>query len=46
MSAIKLGGLLLRTMAKPITQNFIEQTKTHPRFKDMCVGIAQVSYSL
>jgi hypothetical protein len=41
MSAFKLGMLLLRTLAKPVTSRLKIQAKDNEAFKNLCVGIAQ-----
>ncbi|CAO3606911.1 unnamed protein product [Cunninghamella blakesleeana] len=44
MSAIKLGSLLLRTLAKPVANSIKVQAKQHPAFREFCIGVAQKSH--
>lgn len=41
MALIKLGYLLIRTVAKPVANILKQQTKTHPVFRSICVRLAQ-----
>lgn len=41
MPLIKLGYLLIRTVAKPVANVMKQQTKNHPGFRSMCVRLAQ-----
>ncbi|KAI9203263.1 uncharacterized protein BJ171DRAFT_510141 [Polychytrium aggregatum] len=41
MASIKLGSLLIRTLAKPIASSIKDAAKQHPRFKEFCMGVAQ-----
>ncbi|KAF9166909.1 hypothetical protein DFQ26_006436 [Actinomortierella ambigua] len=44
MSALKLGFLLIRTIAKPIANSIKSYSKTHPKFREACIGVAQFSH--
>lgn len=44
MSTLKLGALLVKTLAKPVANSIKTQAKNHPRFKEFCIGIAQGSH--
>ncbi|KAG2202129.1 hypothetical protein INT47_008101 [Mucor saturninus] len=46
MSAIKIGYLLVRTLAKPVANSIKTQAKSHPNFKAFCIGVAQRSHRL
>ncbi|KAI8069150.1 optic atrophy 3 protein-domain-containing protein [Gongronella butleri] len=46
MSAIKLGSLLVKTLAKPVANSIKTQAKSHPAFKEFCIGVAQTSHRL
>ncbi|EPS38411.1 hypothetical protein H072_7859 [Dactylellina haptotyla CBS 200.50] len=39
--AIKFTSLAVRTLAKPIANSIKQQAKEHPRFRAICIGIAQ-----
>ncbi|KAF3939911.1 hypothetical protein ABW19_dt0201759 [Dactylella cylindrospora] len=39
--AVKLTSLAIRTLAKPIANSIKQQAKEHPRFRALCIGIAQ-----
>ncbi|KAK6505349.1 hypothetical protein TWF481_007254 [Arthrobotrys musiformis] len=39
--AIKLTSLAVRTLAKPIANSIKQQAKEHPRFRTICIAIAQ-----
>jgi len=41
MPLIKLGYLLIRTVAKPVANVLKKQTKNHPLFRSVCVRLAQ-----
>ena len=41
MPLIKLGYLLIRTVAKPVANALKKQTKDHPGFRAACVRLAQ-----
>ena len=41
MPLIKLGYLLIRTVAKPVANVLKQQTKNHPVFRSACVRLAQ-----
>ncbi|KAI8799615.1 optic atrophy 3 protein-domain-containing protein [Cladochytrium replicatum] len=38
---VKLGSLLLRTLAKPVANSIKNQAKQHPSFKKFCMDVAQ-----
>ncbi|KAH6900868.1 optic atrophy 3 protein-domain-containing protein [Coprinopsis sp. MPI-PUGE-AT-0042] len=44
MASVKLGTLLIRTLAKPISNKIKEQARVHPRFREMCIDLAQILY--
>ncbi|EIM82339.1 OPA3-domain-containing protein [Stereum hirsutum FP-91666 SS1] len=44
MATVKIGTLLIRTLAKPISAQIKHQAKEHERFRNMCVGLAQRMY--
>ncbi|KAF9437272.1 hypothetical protein BGZ76_001387 [Entomortierella beljakovae] len=44
MSAIKLGFLAVRTIAKPIANSIKSYSANHPKFRDACIGVAQFSH--
>ncbi|GJJ69377.1 optic atrophy 3 protein [Entomortierella parvispora] len=44
MSAIKLGFLAIRTIAKPIANSIKSYSVKHPKFKEACIGVAQFSH--
>ncbi|KAI9105913.1 optic atrophy 3 protein-domain-containing protein [Phlyctochytrium arcticum] len=46
MATIKLGSLLIKTLAKPIANTIKNRAKTHPRFKDFCITVAQQTHRL
>ncbi|CAO3597210.1 unnamed protein product [Absidia cylindrospora] len=46
MSALKLGSLLVKTLAKPVANSIKVQAKQHPNFKEFCIGVAQKSHKL
>ena len=41
MPLIKLGYLLIRTVAKPVANLLKQQTKNHTGFRTICVRLAQ-----
>lgn len=41
---IKLGGLLIKTLAKPVAGILKEEAKQHPRFSRICVSMGQVAH--
>jgi hypothetical protein len=43
MSAVKLGILLVRTIAKPIANSVKRRAQSNEHFERFCIGIAQVS---
>ncbi|KAJ3154826.1 hypothetical protein HDU86_004526 [Geranomyces michiganensis] len=45
MATIKLGTLLVRTLAKPLANHIKSQAKVHPKFKDFCIGVAQKTHA-
>ncbi|KAI8394339.1 optic atrophy 3 protein-domain-containing protein [Radiomyces spectabilis] len=46
MSTIKLGSLLIRTLAKPVANSIKTQAKQHPKFREFCIDVAQKSHRL
>ncbi|KAL1932960.1 hypothetical protein VTP01DRAFT_8638 [Rhizomucor pusillus] len=46
MSTLKLGSLLIRTLAKPVANSIKTQAKQHPTFREFCIGVAQRSHKL
>lgn len=44
MATVKLGTLLIRTLAKPISAQIKNQAKEHERFRNVCVSLAQMMY--
>lgn len=42
MPLVKLGYLLIRTVAKPISSVIKRQAKDHPQFRRACVRLAQL----
>ncbi|KAG9017090.1 hypothetical protein FRB90_001820 [Tulasnella sp. 427] len=44
MASVKLASLVIRTLAKPISNQIKHQSQEHPRFRQLCVDIAQWSY--
>lgn len=45
MPLIKLGYLLIRTVAKPVANILKQQTKSHPAFRSICVRLAQTYHT-
>lgn len=41
MPLVKLGYLLIRTIAKPVSGAIKNYAKDHPKFKEMCMSVAQ-----
>ncbi|KXN70696.1 OPA3-domain-containing protein [Conidiobolus coronatus NRRL 28638] len=44
MATIKIGTLLVKTLAKPVVSSIKSQTKTNPNFKKFCVNVAQTTH--
>ncbi|KDQ59828.1 hypothetical protein JAAARDRAFT_33401 [Jaapia argillacea MUCL 33604] len=44
MATAKLGTLLIRTLAKPISNQLKSQAKQHETFRNVCVSLAQNMY--
>ncbi|KAF7350962.1 OPA3-domain-containing protein [Mycena sanguinolenta] len=44
MATVKIGTLLIRTVAKPIATALRNQAKEHERFRGLCVNLAQFMY--
>ncbi|CAZ84279.1 unnamed protein product [Tuber melanosporum] len=40
-TGLKLGSLAIRTLAKPIASRIRAQARDHPRFRRLCINIAQ-----
>ncbi|KAH7102609.1 OPA3-domain-containing protein [Auriculariales sp. MPI-PUGE-AT-0066] len=41
MASVKIGTLVIRTVAKPISAMLKTQAKQHEGFRDLCIGLAQ-----
>ncbi|RUP49134.1 optic atrophy 3 protein-domain-containing protein [Jimgerdemannia flammicorona] len=46
MSTIKVGSLIVRTLAKPVANYIKNQAKQHPSFRDFCINVAQTAHRL
>ncbi|KAF5380711.1 hypothetical protein D9757_007051 [Collybiopsis confluens] len=44
MASTKIATLLIRTIAKPISNRLKTQAKEHERFRNFCVSLAQTMY--
>jgi len=44
MATVKIGTLLIRTLAKPISSRIKAQAREHERFRKVCVALAQTMY--
>ncbi|TBU29320.1 OPA3-domain-containing protein [Dichomitus squalens] len=44
MATAKIASLVIRTLAKPISNQIKAQAKQHERFRNLCVGLAQRMY--
>ncbi|KAF8881274.1 optic atrophy 3 protein-domain-containing protein [Gymnopilus junonius] len=44
MASAKIATLLIRTLAKPISNQIKQQVKEHERFRSLCVNLAQFMY--
>ncbi|KAF9036877.1 optic atrophy 3 protein-domain-containing protein [Panaeolus papilionaceus] len=44
MASVKLATLIIRTVAKPISNKIKEQARQHERFRTWCVDLAQFMY--
>ncbi|KAH9173069.1 OPA3-domain-containing protein [Lactarius sanguifluus] len=44
MATVKIGTLLIRTLAKPISTRIKTQAREHERFRNLCVSLAQTLY--
>lgn len=44
MATVKIGTLLIRTLAKPISSRIKTQAREHERFRNVCVSLAQTLY--
>ncbi|KAH9969236.1 OPA3-domain-containing protein [Russula compacta] len=44
MATVKIGTLLIRTLAKPISARIKNQAREHERFRKVCVSLAQTMY--
>ncbi|KAI0294653.1 optic atrophy 3 protein-domain-containing protein [Multifurca ochricompacta] len=44
MATVKVGTLLIRTLAKPISARIKLQAKEHERFRKVCISLAQTMY--
>ncbi|KAI8917436.1 optic atrophy 3-like protein [Entophlyctis helioformis] len=41
-TTVKLGSLLIKTLSKPLANTIKARAKTNPKFKDFCIGVAQM----
>ncbi|GAB5591508.1 hypothetical protein Unana1_06408 [Umbelopsis nana] len=46
MSTLKLGALLVRTLAKPVANSIKTQAKQHASFREFCISVAQISHRM
>ncbi|KAF8261420.1 optic atrophy 3-like protein [Lactarius quietus] len=44
MATVKIGTLLIRTLAKPISSRIKTQAREHERFRNLCTSLAQTLY--
>ncbi|TEB31450.1 OPA3-domain-containing protein, partial [Coprinellus micaceus] len=44
MASVKIGTLIIRTLAKPLATMVKERARQHPRFREMCINLAQNMY--
>ncbi|KAJ3037059.1 hypothetical protein HK097_003630 [Rhizophlyctis rosea] len=44
MATIKLGSLVVRTLAKPLANSIKAQAKEHPAFREFCINLAQKTH--
>jgi len=44
MATVKIGTLLIKTLAKPISSRIKTQAREHERFRNLCVSLAQTIY--
>ncbi|KAI1791599.1 OPA3-domain-containing protein [Ganoderma leucocontextum] len=44
MATAKIASLVIRTLAKPISNQIKAQAKQHERFRGICIGLAQRMY--
>jgi len=44
MASTKVATLLIRTLAKPISNQLKTQAREHPKFRSICVNLAQSMY--
>ncbi|KAH9019374.1 OPA3-domain-containing protein, partial [Lactarius hengduanensis] len=44
MATVKIGTLVIRTLAKPISSRIKTQAREHERFRNLCVSLAQTLY--
>ncbi|KAI0747770.1 OPA3-domain-containing protein [Daedaleopsis nitida] len=44
MASAKIASLVIRTLAKPISNQIKVQVKQHDRFRSFCIGLAQRMY--
>ncbi|ODQ55507.1 OPA3-domain-containing protein [Saitoella complicata NRRL Y-17804] len=42
--ALKIGSLIVRTLAKPVANQLKAQAKQHERFRGMCISLAQTMH--
>jgi optic atrophy 3 protein len=46
MPLVKLGYLLIRTIAKPVSGGIKNYAKNHPKFRKICISVAQGYHKL
>lgn len=44
MATVKIGTLVIRTLAKPISSRIKTQAREHERFRNICITLAQTLY--
>ncbi|KAJ3279575.1 hypothetical protein HK104_001321 [Borealophlyctis nickersoniae] len=45
MATIKLGSLVIRTLAKPLANSVKQQAKNHAKFREFCINVAQTTHN-
>ena len=46
MASVKIIGLLIKTLSKPIAKSLKRSATTHPSLQKVCISIAQKTHSL
>ncbi|KAJ1679395.1 hypothetical protein EV182_002134 [Spiromyces aspiralis] len=46
MSSVKLVSLFIRTLAKPVSNQIKNRAKTHPKFREFCISVAQATHRI